>query len=192
LLFKFESEPYTCFQLNKLFAVSSINEIVESAPGRGGGGGRGGGSGKSNSSTGGKRSGYILHGGLYPVSRTAKEAPVKTPVYKGIGAWGIIGIVLAVLVIMSLDYYYSLTTKLTKFIFTKQGLCVGMYYALYLCDLYQRTDNYSSNLAAQTPHLMTEKPRPEENGNGNIPMTDKNELAKTSSMKTGLNSEVFL
>ncbi len=108
MLFKFESQPHTCFQLNKFLAVSSINEIVESAPGRGGGGGRGGGSsGKSNSSTGAKRSGYYLHGGLYPVSRTVKEAPVKTPVYKGIGAWGIIGIILAVLVTMSLDYLFT-------------------------------------------------------------------------------------
>nr|CAH0104948.1 unnamed protein product [Daphnia galeata] len=68
-----------------LVIISSINEIVESAPGRGGGGGRGGGSsGKSNSSTGGKRSGYYLHGGLYT------KTPVKTPVYRGIGAWGIL------------------------------------------------------------------------------------------------------
>ena len=137
--------------------VYSINGIVESAPGPRGGGGRGAGStgGGKNSSSGGKRSGYYLHGGLYPVSRTAKEVPpVKTPISRGIGAWGIIGIVLAVLT-----------------------LCCGIYYALYLCDLYQRTDNYTSNLAAQSPHLLTDKPKPEENGNGNIPMTDKNELA---------------
>lgn len=83
--------------------------IVESAPGRGGGGGgRGGGSnssvgGKSISSTGVKRTGYYLHGGLYPVSRTVKETPiVKTPIYRGIGAWGIIGIILGVLVRLSL------------------------------------------------------------------------------------------
>lgn len=110
-----------------------------------------------------------MHGGLYPVARTTKETPpVKTSVSRGIGAWGIIGIVLGVL-----------------------ALCCGIYYALYLCDLYQRTDNYTSNLAAQSPQLLTDKPKPEENGNGNIPMTDKNELAK-SSMKNGLNNEVFL
>ena len=143
-----------------MFTVYSINGIVESAPSRGSGGGGRSGSitgGKSNSSIGGKRSaGYYLHGGLYPVSRTAKETPpVKTPVLsRGVGAWGIIGIVLGVL-----------------------ALCCGIYYALYLCDLYQRTDNYTSNLAAQSPHLLMDKPKPEENGNGNIPMTDKNELA---------------
>ena len=98
--------------------VSSINEIVESAPGRGGGGGRGGGSsGKSNSSTGGKRSGYYLHGGLYTVSRTVKETPVKTPVYRGIGAWGIIGIVLAVLVTIYRFILYQLF-KLNNFTFS--------------------------------------------------------------------------
>lgn len=157
--------------LLKFLIVNAISGIVESAPGRGGGGGRGGGSGgggRSNSS-GGKRTGYFLHGGLYPVSRTAKEnPPVKTPVSRGIGAWGIIGIVLGVL-----------------------ALCCGTYYALYLCDMYQQKDNYSSNLATQSPHLLTDKPKQEENGNGNILMTDKNELAK-SAMKNGLNNEVFL
>lgn len=156
------------FSFFYLYEVYYINGVVESAPGRGGGGGgRGGGSGggKSNASTGGKKSGYFLSGGLYPVSKIVKETPpVKAPVYKGIGAWGIIGIVLGVL-----------------------ALCCGVYYALYLCDLNQRANNYSSNLAAQSPHLLTDKPKPEENGNGNIPMTDKNELAKTR-----LNNEVFL
>lgn len=145
---------------------------MESAP-RGGGGRGGGAGGSKGNSSGSKRAGYYLHGGLYPVSRTAKEAKpvVKTPVYRGLGAWGIIGIVLGVL-----------------------ALCSGLYYALYLCDLSQRTANYTSNLAAQNPGLMSEKPKPEENGNSMpnaIPMTDKNDLSKDSSVKNGLN-EVFL
>lgn len=161
----------------KTISVYFANGIVESAPR--GGGGRGGGmsggaGGKGNSS--GKQSRYYLHGGLYPVSRTVKDAPVvKSPVHRGLGAWGIIGIVLGVL-----------------------ALCSGLYYALYLCDLSQRarSANYSSNLASQAPlSLMSEKPRPEENGNGNIPMTDKNQESKNDlsrgSLKNGLN-EVFL
>lgn len=105
------------------------------------------------------------------MSRTAKETstPKPPPKSKSIGAWGVIGIILLVL-----------------------GCCTGLYYALYfLCDLNQRNNNYNSNLASQTPTLlMTEKPKPDENVNGNIPMTDKNELAK-SSMNNGT-SEVFL
>lgn len=144
----------------------------------GGGGGRSGGygaavagGGQSNSSSGGKssigkKSGYYLYGGLYPVSRTTKETTTPKPkvTSRGIGAWGIIGVILLVL-----------------------GICTGLYYAMYfLCDLNHRNNNYNSNLASQTPTLlMTEKPRPEENVNGNIPMTDKNELAKTP-----MNSEV--
>lgn len=154
--------------------VFFLNGFVETAPQRGGGGGRSGGygvgvagGGKSNSSSGGKsntgkNAGYYLHGGLYPMSRTAKEVPTSKPSFqsKGIGAWGVIGIILLVI-----------------------GLCTGLYYALYLCDLVQRNNNYKSNLASQTPTLlMTEKPKPEENVNGNIPMTDKNELAKSSMM----------
>jgi hypothetical protein len=156
--------------------VYTLYGIADSAP-RGGGGGRGGSGGRSNTSssknnTGSKNAkGYYLHGGLYPVSRSKDvPAPVKAPPVSrsGLGAWGIIGIVLGVL-----------------------ALCSGLYYTLYLCDLSQRTAiNYRSNLAAQHPHLMTDKPKPEENGNGNIPMTDKNELAR-GSMKNGLN-EVFL
>ena len=161
------------FFLSLVFTIYGI--AVEAAPSRGGGRS---GSGKSNTSsssnnTGAKNAkGYYLHGGLYPVSR-AKDvpAPVKaSPVSRsGLGAWGIIGIVLGVL-----------------------ALCSALYYTLYLCDLSQRTAiNYRSNLAAQHPHLMTDKPKPEENGNdNNIPMTDKNELNR-GSMKNGLN-EVFL
>lgn len=160
--------------------VYFVHGIVDSAP-RGGGGGRGGGvsggGGSKGNSSGGKRSGYFLYGGLYPVSRATKEAPVmKTPIHRGIGAWGIIGVVFGVL-----------------------ALCLGIYYALYLCDLNQRTRsaNYSSNLAAQSPlSLLTDKPKPEENGNDNIPMSDKNQeskndLSKGSTGKSGLN-EVFL
>ena len=155
------------------YLVYFVNGIAESAP-RGGGGRGGGGAGsKGSNSSGSKRSGaYYLHGGLYPVSRTAKDtkAATKTPIHRGLGAWGIIGIVLGVL-----------------------ALCCGLYYALYLCDLSQRTANYTSNLAAQNPGLLTDKPKPEENGNSMpnaIPMTDKNDLSR-GSIKNGLN-EVFL
>lgn len=142
---------------------------LECAPrgggGRGGGGGRsGGGAGKSMTS--GKR-GYFLHGGLYPMTYGGKELtprPKPARISNGLSAWGIIGIILALL-----------------------ALCTGTYYALYLYDLCQRTSNYSSNIASQTSQLMIDKPRPEENGNGNIPMINKNDLSSQVSLTNGLN-----
>ena len=145
---------------------------MECAPRGGGGGGRGGGGGgKVGGASGGRRGGYFLHGGLYPMGRAAKETTPTKPVKisNGLSAWGIIGIILAVL-----------------------AFCTGTYYALYLYDLCRRTSNYGSNISSQTSQLMTEKPKPEENGNGNIPMVNKNELVNVNgSLKNGLN-EVFL
>jgi len=141
---------------------------LECAPrgggGRGGGGGRSGGGNKSVAT--GKRGGYYLHGGLYPMAYPVKETPkpksVKTS--KGLNAWGIIGIVLTLL-----------------------AFCTGTYYAMYLYDVCQKTSNYSSNISSQTSQLMSDKPRPEENGNGNIPMVNKNDLTNQDSLNNGLN-----
>ena len=114
--------------------------------------------------------GYYLHGGLYPVARNGikekKVVPKLAPQQQATGkrnlsAWGIIGICLSVLALSS-----------------------GTYYALYLCDLYQRSSSTNSNYQSNISRVpLTEEKLPsQENGlNGNITMADLNNK----------NSEVF-
>lgn len=120
---------------------------------------------KNAASKGGKpEKSFYLVGGLYvrrrtqDVELTTTTTTTAAPPLKEaaraptVGAWGIIGIVLAVLFLSS-----------------------AIYYTLYLWDLWHRKHEYS--VALQGLDQVDRKVTMEENGNGNTTMTDMNKIA---------------